>query len=183
VDAAADIYALDVLAGILDGGRSARIQRNIVRGRELAAQASAGYSPISRSETLFTATATPAADHDVTELESALLDQIEGLKAGKVDSKELKRVKTNVRASDIFNRDSMFHQALRIGRLQMAGVGQEAYEAYLDGVAEVGVDDVQRVARRYLVSERRTVAELIPQAIGGEGAARANGGDDREASQ
>jgi zinc protease len=161
----ADAYALDVLAGILDGGRSARIPRRIVRGQALAANASASYTLVSRSDTLLTISATPAGERSVAELESALLDQVEVLKSGRVEASELERVKTNVRASDVFSRDSMFYQALRIGRLEMTGLGQDAYEDYLAGVADVTPADVQRVAQRYLVAERRTVAELVPQAI------------------
>src|SRR5690606_42096286 len=37
-------YALEVLAGILDGGASARFARELVRGQQVAAGAGAGYN-------------------------------------------------------------------------------------------------------------------------------------------
>ncbi len=166
-DDRSDVYALDVLAAILDGGRSARLQRNLVRGDEIASQAGASYSLLARTDTLFSVTATPADGHDVAALEDALADEIAALKAGEIEQAELERVKTNVRSSDVFQRDSMFYQALRIGRLEMAGVGQAAYDEYLDGVGAVTAADVERVANEYLVDARSTVARLVPTGVDG----------------
>jgi len=166
-DDRADVYALDVLAAILDGGRSARLQRNLVRGAEIASQAGASYSLLARTDTLFSVTATPATDRDVSELEDALADEIAALQSGDIEQSELERVKTNVRSSDVFQRDSMFYQALRIGRLEMAGVGQAAYDEYLEGVEAVTADDIERVANEYLVDARSTVARLMPTGVDG----------------
>jgi len=45
-------YALDVLDGVLDGGNSGRISRNLVRGSQVAAAAGTGYNPTARLEEL-----------------------------------------------------------------------------------------------------------------------------------
>lgn len=170
LDSPDDIYALDVLAGVLDGGRSARIERNIVRGQQVASGAGASYSPLGRmNETLFSVGGTPASDREIGELESALRQEIERLKDGAIDTEELERVKTNVRASDVFQRDSMFYQAMRVGMLEMTGVGQDAWDAYQQGVRQVTAEDVRRVARKYLVDQRLTVAELVPEGVDGAG--------------
>lgn len=167
VDDADEVYALDVLAGVLDGGRSARIARNIVRGQEIASGAGASYSATARSETLLSAGGTPAQGHTVDELEAALRAEIEALKKGEITPEELERVKTNVRANDVFQRDSMQSQAMRIGALETVGVGHEAHAAYREGIRRVTVDDVARVAREYLVDRRLTVAELVPEGVDG----------------
>jgi zinc protease len=177
LDSPDDIYALDVLAGVLDGGRSARIERNIVRGQQVASGAGASYSALSRmDETLFSVGGTPASDRDIDELEAALRAEIERLKEEPIDADELERVKTNVRASDVFQRDSMFYQAMRMGMLEMVGVGQDAYDAYQQGVQRVTAEDVRRVAREYLTDRRLTVAELVPEGVDG-GMRPANGGE------
>ncbi|MEQ8938727.1 MAG: pitrilysin family protein, partial [Gammaproteobacteria bacterium] len=46
-------YALEVLAGILDGGNSARFSSRLVRGSEVAASASVSYRMASRLDNLF----------------------------------------------------------------------------------------------------------------------------------
>ncbi len=176
----ADAYALDVLVGLLDSGRSARIARRIVRGRQLAAGAGAGYSPLARTDTLLTLSGTPARGKDADTLEQALRAEVERLKNGDIGGDELERVKTNVRASDVFQRDSMFYQAMRIGMLEMVGVGQEAYNAYQAGIKRVTAADVRRVARRYLTDARLTVAHLVPEGVDGDSVSdnTANGEDD-----
>jgi len=175
VDDPHDVYALDVLSGLLDGGRSARIERNVVRGSGIASGAGASYSPIARTDELFSVGGTPAQDHTVDELEKALRAQVEALRKGEITVDELERVKTNIRAGDVFQRDSMFYQAMRIGMLETVGVGQAAYEAYREGIRKVTAADVQRVARKYLTDERLTVAELVPEGVSGKGQATRDG--------
>lgn len=179
VDDEADVYALDVLVGLLDGGRSARIARRIVRERQLASNAGAGYSPVARTDTLVTVSATPAPATDIDTLEQALRGEVEALKDGDIGTDELERVKTNVRAQDVFQRDSMHYQAMRIGMLESVGVGQEAYAAYQEGIRRVTAADVRRVARRYLTDERLTVARMVPDGVtAGASDADGEGGDD-----
>ncbi len=161
----ADVYALDVLVGVLDGGRSARIERELVRGGEIAASAGASYSMLARTDELLMVAGTPAQERGVEELEQALRQQVERLKNGDIGGQELERVKTNVRAREVFQRDSMFYQAMRIGMLETIGAGQDAYRAYREGVEAVTADDVQRVARAYLTEERLSVAELVPTGV------------------
>ncbi len=179
-DDPADVYALDVLVGVLDGGRSARIQSEIVRGDSVAASAGARYSLFSRSDELLSVSARPARGHSVDDLEQALRDQIERLKTGEIGDAELERVKTNVRASEVFQRDSMFYQAMRIGLLETSGASQDAYQAYMEGIEAVTAADVHRVAKRYLTDERLTVSRLVPTGVGDDAAdsdAMPSGGD------
>jgi zinc protease len=176
VDDAEEVYALDVLAGLLDAGRSARLARNLVRGDAIASEAWAGYSPLSRSEALFTAGGTPTSQHDVAALEKALRHEIEQIRQGNIGAAELERVKTNVRADEIFQRDSMFYQAMRIGILETVGVGQEAFAAYQRGIQQVTAAEVARVARQYLTDRRLTVATLVPEGVAPPGGAPAEAG-------
>ncbi|MDZ7828481.1 MAG: pitrilysin family protein [Halofilum sp. (in: g-proteobacteria)] len=160
-----DVYALDVLRGVLDGGRSARIETRVVRGEQVAASAAASYSPLARGDVLFSISGTPADGREVAALEAALREEVERLESGEITQAELERVKTNVRAQDVFQRDSMFYQAMRIGMLATVGLEQDAHDAYQAGIQEVTVDDVARVAREYLTDRRLTVAELVPEGV------------------
>lgn len=164
-----DVYALDVLLGVLDGGRSARIETRVVRGDRVAAGAGAGYSATARSDALFTIGGTPAEGRTVDELEQALRAEIERLKSGDITTGELERVKTNVRAQDVFQRDSMFYQAMRMGMLATIGLDQDAHDEFQAGVQRVTAADVARVARQYLTDRRLTVAELVPEGVDGAG--------------
>jgi zinc protease len=156
-------YALDVLAYLLDGGDYARLPKTLVRGSQIAAAVSASYSPHARLATLFMFSGVPAAGHTVADLEAALLEQIERVRSHPVDPAELERVKTRVVAGNVFKRDSIFYQAMEIGRLETVGLSWREAERYVDRIRAVTAEQVQAVAAKYLVADRLTVAVLDPQ--------------------
>ena len=73
-------YALEVLAGVLDGGNSARLETRLVRGQEVAASVGVSYDMASRLDGLFIIQAVPARDRTVAEVEQAVREQLEKLK-------------------------------------------------------------------------------------------------------
>ncbi|MBK1691872.1 peptidase M16 [Ectothiorhodospira mobilis] len=167
-----EAYALLVAAGILDGGESARIPRELVRGRALAASAGAGYGPFSRLDTLFTLWATPAPGQEHPAVEAALTEMVEQLRASPPTPQELERVKAQVIAEDVYRRDSIHGQAMRIGLLESIGLSWREGEAFAERVQAVTAEQVQAVARKYLLPSRRTVAWLQP------GPLESGGGDE-----
>ena len=155
-------YALEVLANILDGGNSARFAKNIVRGKAIAAGAGAGFYGYGRLPNLFVVTGTPAKDVSTSDLKKALLDEIEVLKTALVSEDELKRVKAQVVAGEVFERDSIQHMATLLGSLESVGLGHQYMDQYVPGVLAVTAQQIQDVAKKYLIENTLTVAELIP---------------------
>lgn len=158
-------YALAVLVGILDGGRSARFPSELIRNRRIATKLDTGYSPASRSATLLVFDGIPGNGHTIAELERAIRDQIERLKKELVSQDELDRVKAQVVAGDIYSLDSVFYQAMRIGILETTGAEWDRMQEYVDRIRAVTAEQVQGVARRYLVDANLTVAVLDPLPI------------------
>jgi len=158
-------YALEVLAGVLDGGDSARLASELVRGKAIAASAGAGYSGYDRMETLFILSGTPATGYTVGDLEEALLEQVERVREKPATGKELDRIKAQIRAAKVYEQDSIFYQAMQIGILETVGLSWKDADTYLERIEAVTADQVQAVARKYLLPERLTVAELVPQPI------------------
>jgi zinc protease len=167
-----EAYALEVLAGILDGGNSARIPRQLVRGQELAAGAGAGYDLIARLDSLFTFSGTPANGHTMTELEQALKSMAQELRDKPVEQAELQRVKAQVIAENVYERDSMFYQAMQMGQLESVGLSWQVADEYVDRIKAVTAQQVQQVAKKYLVDEHLTIAELVPDKAALNGHAR-----------
>ena len=157
-----EIYALDVLAAVLDGGDSARFARELVRGRELAAQIGAYYQSVARLSELFSIDATPREGTTLDTLEAAIVEQLEALKQTPPQAEELARVKTQVVADTLYQQDSMFYQAMLIGTLESAGLSWRLKDEYDAGIRAVTAEQVQAVAKRYLLPDRRTVARLVP---------------------
>ena len=165
-DVAWEPYALEMLAGILDGGASARFSRELVRGEEIATSIGAGYGLFSRLDDLFIVAGTPTKAHTVSELEQAVMQQIEELKSELVSEQELKRIQVQVVANKTYERDSVFYQAMQIGMLETIGLDWRLSEEYVKNIDAVTAQQVRAVARKYFIDKTLTVAELIPQPIG-----------------
>ncbi len=155
-------YALEVLAGVLDGGDSARLARELVRGRQIAASAGAGYSLTARQDDLLLLDGTPAPGHDIQTLKAALRDQIRRLREEPVSPAELARVKAQVVANDVYQKDSVFYQAMVLGILETVGLDWRLADEYVDRIRAVTAEQIQAVARKYLTDDRLTIAVLEP---------------------
>lgn len=157
-----EAYALNVLAGILDGGRSSRLSKNLVREQEIAASAGAGYDLYSAQSNMFLFEGTPAAGHSVAELEQAISDEINHLQKELVDADELQRVKAQVVASEVYQQDSVQRQAYLIGSLESVGLGWQTMNRYAENIDKITAEDVRAVAQKYLIEDYKTVAVLTP---------------------
>lgn len=155
-------YALDVLAGILDGGASSRFSRDLVRGQQVAAGVSAYNSAFSRLDDIFTIAATPAQGKSIEEVKQAILSQLDQLKSEPATEAELQRVKTQVIASSVYQLDSVFYQAMQLGMLETVGLDWRLVDSYPDKISAVTAEQVQQVAQKYFINDGLTIAELIP---------------------
>jgi zinc protease len=159
-------YALEVLAGVLSGNDSARLNQKLVRESALAIDVGAGYDSTARGqESLFELEGTPSEDKTVEELETALWQQIDLIKENGVTQQELDRVKAAVIAADVYQRDSMFYQAMQIGQLETMGYSWHLLDEYPKRLKAVTSEQVQEVAKKYLIRDHMTVTTLDPQPI------------------
>lgn len=158
-------FALEMLAGVLDGHEAARLSRHLVRGSKIAVAAGADYDAVARGEGLFVVSGTPSEGHDVPELEQALRAEIARVAGEGVDARELDRVRTQVIAAQIYKRDSMMAQAMEIGRLESAGIDWRDIDTLVEKIRSVTAEEVQAVARKYFGDEALTVAVLDPQPL------------------
>ncbi len=157
-------YALEVLAGVLSGNPAARLNQKLVRETQLAIDASAGYDLLSRGrQSLFELDATPSEGKTVAELEVALLQQIEKIKDSGVTVEELDRVKAGVIAADVYQRDSMFYQGMQLGTIETIGFPWKILQEYPARLRAVTPEQVQAVAKKYLLKDNLTIATLDPQ--------------------
>lgn len=160
-------YALEVLAGIIDGGNSARLASRMVRGSQVAASADASYRMASRLDNLFMFSGTPAKDKTVHDLEVAFRKEILELQTRPVTEAELQRVKAQVVSSDVYEKDSVFYQAMTIGILETLGLSWKLADKYVERVNSITAEQVMEVAKKYLVDDHLTVAELDPLPMDG----------------
>ena len=158
-----EVYALEVLAWILDGGDSSRFSKELVRDQQLVASTSVSYDLYSRLETLLMLSAVPAKGKNIDDVEVALRKQIKRLQDELVSVEELQRIKTQIMAGTVYERDSIFYQAMQLGSLETVGIGWQADEQFADKINSVTREQIKAVARKYLIDDRLTVAILDPQ--------------------
>ncbi len=156
-------YALTVAAAVLDGGASARLARDLVRGRKIAASAGAQYDLYSRLPGLFLFDGTPTEGHTAAEIEQALRDEVKRLQQSLVSKQELERVVTQAVAAKVYQADSIFYQAMEIGILETVGLDWHLLALEIERLRAVTPEQVQAVARKYLIDDYLTVATLVPQ--------------------
>ncbi len=162
VDKDREPYALEVLAGVLDGNDAARLSKNLVRGLKVAQSAGAGYDGTVRGESLFVLDGQPAEGRGIAELEAALRDQLRRIQTEGVTTEELARIKTQIVANQVYKRDSMMAQAMEIGRFEASGFNWRDYDKLLEKLRSVTADEVQAVAKKYFGDDTLTVAVLDP---------------------
>jgi zinc protease len=159
-------YALTVLAGVLDGGDSARLPAELVRGREIAAGIGADYAAVARLGSQFRVTGYPARGRTLDQLEAAVLEQIERIRTDGVAAEELERAKNQMIADHLYQLDSIFYQAMQIGMLETTGIGWRSLLEFEDRVRAVTAEQVRLAARRYLTAPRRAILHLDPMSGG-----------------
>jgi zinc protease len=158
-----DFYALTMLGGVLDGGTSARMESNLVRGQRLAAGLGAGYDGLQRGNGTFTITATPNPEVSLDELEAAIKAEIEKIAEQPPSEAEMDRVRAGVLAEQIYQRDSVMGQAMELGTLSVLGLDWRLAGQFDDNLEAVTPEQVQQAARKWLVAERSAVAHVIPE--------------------
>ncbi|NNM51109.1 MAG: insulinase family protein [Pseudomonadales bacterium] len=158
-----DVYALTMLAGILDQGDSSRMEQDLVRGQQIASTADVSYSGIARGDTLVEFSGIPAQGHGLADLRTAFMKEIKALQDKPPSDEEMKRVMAQLKAADIFSHDSLSGIAESLVGFEAIGLTWHDRDAYMEHLHQVTPEQVQAVARTYLVPERMTVGELEPK--------------------
>ena len=160
-----DDPVFDVVADILSGGRTSIIYKDLVRDKRLSLEAGATATmPGGKYPNLFFFYLVPSRGHTAAENEKELDAVIASFKNTKVDEATLARTKTKTRAGLIRQLDSNSGLAQLLASFQANYGDWRKLFTSLDEIDKVTADDVQRVARQYLVPENRTIALTYPPA-------------------
>jgi len=166
-----DFFPLVVIDTVLNGARalgvfrssspsrSSRLYRALVEA-DLALDVSTFLLP-TIDPYLYSCTVTVRAERSAEEVERVLLRELDRLQEEPVSQEELEKAIKQTRAEFVYGSESVTDQAYWLGFAETV-VSPEWLDTYLDRVAAVTADDIQRVARRYLVADNRTVGWFLP---------------------
>ncbi|HTQ24940.1 MAG TPA: pitrilysin family protein [Candidatus Binataceae bacterium] len=159
-----DAFALEIASEILSDGKSSRLYRAMVLDKRMVVEVSASYDMTSFDPGLFEVSAQirPGVKTDDAIAEANRV--IERLKAQPVSADELQKAKNLEQSQFVFSQDSIFEEALQLGVWEMLG-DYHLLDRYLEDIDKVTADDVQRVAKKYLVENNCSLGVLVPTGV------------------
>ena len=168
---ARQVHALRLASALLDGGYSARLPARLERGEELVSGASAWYDAFARGDSLFMLSATPNVQKGKTleQVEDGLWRQLDDLKQNPPSTEELARVRAQVIAGLVYERDSISSQATTIGELETVGLSWKLMDQDLAALEAVTPADIQKAAQTFFTRSRLSVAHILPEIQANQG--------------
>ena len=153
-----DRSVADLLSDILSG-RTGRLYKGVVQGRELANETQASVS-LKKYAGVFEVEAVVKDGKDPATLEAAIYEELERLASEPVPAAELQKVKNQAKANAYRRLSSPSFIALQL--LYYDGLGDWQYiNSYSDEIDRVTPADLQRVARATFAKENRTVGVFL----------------------
>ena len=153
-----DRTVVDIVSDILSG-RTGRLYKGLVTGRQIANDASGTIDPKKYAGT-FQVEATVKEGKDPGAVEQAIYEELEKLKKDPVSAEELQKVKNQAKANAYRRLSSLFSIAFQL--MIYDGLGDWRYiNTYAEEVDRVTPDDIQRVSREYFTKENRTVGIFL----------------------
>jgi zinc protease len=155
-----DVPALDLLAGILGEGRSSRLYRRVREAGVAFSVSAFSYTPGDPGLFGVDATVDPTKRGDAQKLILQIIDEI---KQSGATADELMKTKKMSLAHHLDALTTMRGQASDVGSNWFLTRNLDFSRDYLTAVQKVTLDDIRRVASKYLVDQNLTVASLNPK--------------------
>lgn len=157
-------YSLTLLSEILDGGLSARLEKRLVREKQLLASVGSGYDAFNRGDGLLMIYATPRQGVSLEQAKQAIIAEIDALKTEPILPSELQRAKTNTLTGLIYRQDSISGQAQSIGSLASVGLDDGLIDKLPQAFDTISEADLHQVANQYLTRDNLTVLKVVNDA-------------------
>ena len=161
-DTGNEAEAFDILAELLGGGSTSRLYKELVINQKIATSAGSWYQG-SSDDTEFGFYSSPRGDVALKQVEEATDDVIAKLLEDGVTSKEVERAQNRLIKQAIFAQDSQASLARIYGGSLTLGSTIEEIESWTDRIRAVTVDDVNKVARKYIDLKRSVTGYLKPE--------------------
>jgi zinc protease len=156
-----DSYPLHIASKVLSDGQSSRIYQKLVYEQQLAVAAFGGANLI-EDPNLFYTVAIVQPGHTPEEAASALIAELDRLKAEPVSDHELQRTKNQFARDYILGRESNQQKALQLAHAVVIHHDITTADGEFEIFQNITAADVQRVARTYFTPENRLVLTVMP---------------------
>ncbi|HVO67110.1 MAG TPA: pitrilysin family protein [Syntrophales bacterium] len=157
-----DDYVFDVIECILSRGRTSRFYKSLVEEQAIAEsiQTTNGV-PGAKYSNLFVISAKPRYPHTSAEVEMSINNELEDLKSKTVSDRDLDKAKNQLRTDFIRSLESNTGLANMLSYFEIITGDYRYITNHIKIIEKVTPEDIMRVAKKYLLPENRTVANLI----------------------
>ncbi|NMG11515.1 pitrilysin family protein [Brasilonema sp. UFV-L1] len=162
-----DVPALDLMDRILTDGRNSRLEQALIESGLASDVSAAAVNLIELGWYELLITADP--EQDLKKIDSVLKSAIAKLINKGVTTEELNRAKMKLEASVLLSNRDLTSLGLQLGNDETTTGDYRYTERYLTAIRQVTMQDVQRVAKKYLKHEARIVGFFEPTQITVEG--------------
>ncbi len=156
-----DMDALSALSSVMGAGRSSRLYDSLVRQQQIAVQVYSGVQQ-SKGPGLFYLEAMVAPAKGPADAEQAIYAEIEKVRNGPIQEWELEKARNAARRTLVSNLRNSLQRAILLARYAVFFDDPGIINTRYDRIASLKIDDLQRVARQYLVPTNRTVVVTTP---------------------
>ncbi len=167
-----DSFVLEVIESILSAGKSSRLYRRLVESDQSVTAADATFhAHMDPSLFYFKAELKPGSR--LENVERAIHEEVERLKAEPMSEAELEKAKRQIESNLVLSHEEPLQQAMLLGQYETIAIGKHIppesrgylfLENFLDRIRAVMPEDVARVATKYFVEDNRTVGYLVNDA-------------------
>jgi zinc protease len=178
---AGEAEALELLLKITASGPTSRLYKKVVMDSKLASSAGGWYSGAARDSGKISLYAVSSDGIEVGKVEQGIDAVIEEMKTGGVTEAELDRAKKALLAEYVYESDNQTSLARRYGWSLTVGRTLKDIEEWPARISKVTVDEVKKVAAKYLDIRHSVTGTLIP--IAPEATPKAEGARQRAPSR
>lgn len=161
--ASSDVYALETLAAVLGVGNSSRLVKDIKEQKNLA------FSILSsnlflKDDGIFWVKA-EFDPHNAEKLEKEIFKNISDIQINGISEEELNVAKNRLIQDTYYSRESTDKIAQEMGYIMALTGDANLYSNYIEGIKKVDSASVQRVAKKYLESNKSVVSLILPNSM------------------
>jgi zinc protease len=157
-----DYYALSILSSILSDGNSSRLTKSLVYDSKIASEVFS-YLPLSIDPNLFYISAVASPGVTSNELEQAIIAQLNKVMTEGVTQQELQKIKNQTLVNFYREMSTINGKADNIGSYDFYFGGYKKLFEAPEKLSKVTLQDIQRVAAKYLKKANRTSGVLASE--------------------
>ena len=157
--------ALTILAEILGGGTTSYLAEKLQFDAQIVTYSSAYYQGRSLDDTTFDLVVVPRPDVTLEAAENAMDAAISTFMKEGVDPEQLKRIKAQMRAEQVYSRDNAERVANRYGGALAIGLSVQDVQDWPDVLEAVTAEDIMQAARDVFNPEASVTGWLMREEV------------------